>query len=313
MASLTDALEAAGEFTAYLAPEGFEAQLEAELVGIIARFERLFIARGPTQPAYWSQNIWHAPQLLRIASIGDAAKQLRALQRSWWPYAFHLHRRTELLQAKLPHVSAKPLVFPDPPKNAALGSWTLLADELLLAAPHCSSPFPNGEPHFQEYKEGPPSRAYLKLFEALTRLGVKPGPGDSCLDMGACPGGWTWVLAQLGAQVTAIDRSPLDPAVAAMPGVSVRTGDAFAAKPDQIGRIDWLFSDVICYPDRLYEHVQLWLQSGLCRNFVCTLKFQGQDHEEHYEMISRFAAIPGSRLMHLFHNKHELTWALIST
>jgi 23S rRNA (cytidine2498-2'-O)-methyltransferase len=38
---------------------------------------------------------------------------------------------------------------------------------------------------------------------------------------------------------------------------------------------------------------------------VCTLKFQGPtDHET----ARRFAAIPGSRLMHLHHNKHELTW-----
>jgi 23S rRNA (cytidine2498-2'-O)-methyltransferase len=51
--------------------------------------------------------------------------------------------------------------------------------------------------------------------------------------------------------------------------------------------------------------VERWLESGLVRNFVCTLKFQGAtDHAA----ARRFAAIPGARLMHLHHNKHELTW-----
>ena len=36
-----------------------------------------------------------------------------------------------------------------------------------------------------------------------------------------------------------------------------------------------------------------------------TLKFQG---ETDFETAARFAAIPGSRLVHLHHNKHELTW-----
>jgi 23S rRNA (cytidine2498-2'-O)-methyltransferase len=39
---------------------------------------------------------------------------------------------------------------------------------------------------------------------------------------------------------------------------------------------------------------------------VCTVKFQGAtDHAA----AEAFAAIPGGRLMHLYHNKHELTFA----
>ena len=44
---------------------------------------------------------------------------------------------------------------------------------------------------------------------------------------------------------------------------------------------------------------------GLVRNFVCTIKFQGATD---FETMRAFAAIPGSRLLHLHHNKHELTW-----
>jgi 23S rRNA (cytidine2498-2'-O)-methyltransferase len=43
------------------------------------------------------------------------------------------------------------------------------------------------------------------------------------------------------------------------------------------------------------------------KNFVCTLKFQGEtDHDS----AAAFAAIPGARLLHLHHNKHELTFLL---
>lgn len=294
--------------TGYLAPEGFEAQLERELKGVTARHGRLFLAKGPAQPVFWTDNVWHDCVILRPKSIGDAAKQLRAIQRNWWPYEFQLHRRTLLLQEQLPHVAAKPLTFPEPAPAAPLGSYTLLDPNVILAAATCDSPFPNGEARFAEFKEGPPSRAYLKLFEGFTRLGRLPRAGETCLELGASPGGWTWVLARLGASVTAYDRAPLDPAVAAMPGVTAVKGDAFAAKPDKVGPVDWLLSDVICYPDKLLEHVKLWLDSGKARNFFCTIKFQG---DAHYHVAAEFAAIPGSKVVHLHVNKHELTWALI--
>jgi 23S rRNA (cytidine2498-2'-O)-methyltransferase len=181
----------------------------------------------------------------------------------------------------------------------------LLDANTVLAAPHCTSVFPNGEVHFLEDHTRPPSRAYLKLWEALTIAGQRPGPGDLCLDLGSSPGGWTWVLARLGARVISVDKAPLAPAVARMRGVEYRAESAFALDPVALGPIDWLFSDVVCYPARLLALVERWLSRGACRRFVCTVKFQGAtDHET----AARFAAIPGSALRHLVHNKHELTW-----
>jgi 23S rRNA (cytidine2498-2'-O)-methyltransferase len=85
----------------------------------------------------------------------------------------------------------------------------------------------------------------------------------------------------------------------------MRRESAFALDPRALGPVDWLFSDVVCYPARLLALVERWLKAGTCRRFVCTLKFQGAtDHET----ARRFAAIPRSRLLHLHHNKHELTW-----
>jgi 23S rRNA (cytidine2498-2'-O)-methyltransferase len=78
--------------------------------------------------------------------------------------------------------------------------------------------------------------------------------------------------------------------------------------PADIGAVDWLFSDIICYPSRLLGLVRRWLDAGLACNFVCTLKFQG---ETDHETARAFAAIPGAQLFHLHHNKHELTFALL--
>ena len=113
---------------------------------------------------------------------------------------------------------------------------------------------------FHENKIDPPSRAYLKLWESFTLLPKRPGPGDLCLDLGSAPGGWTWVLASLGAQVFSIDKAPLAPQVDHMPGVSHCIGSGFALDPRHAGAVDWLFSDMICYPDMLYEVICRWIE-----------------------------------------------------
>lgn len=294
--------------TGYLAAEGFEDDLRAELGEVVQQHGRLLLAEGPARPAAWAQNVWHDAVRIPIASIGEGARALKAIQRNWWPYAPGLHRRTALMVDKLPKVSAKPLAFGTPAPIAPLGSFTLLDEHALLAAARCDSPFPNGECHFVEDRTTPPNRAYLKLWDAFTRLGVAPGPGELCLDLGACPGGWSWVIAGLGAKVISVDKAPLDPKIAAMPLVTTRQESAFGLDPLTVGPVDWLFSDIICYPQRLLTLVNRWRDAGLVRNFVCTLKFQG---ETDHAAAAAFAAIPNSRVFHLFHNKHELTWVLL--
>jgi 23S rRNA (cytidine2498-2'-O)-methyltransferase len=291
--------------TAYLAAEGYVAALARELGALEFAHERLLMAAGPPRPAAWAQNVWLDPVTIPVASIGDAVRRLRAIQRNWAVYAPCHHRRALLIQQQLPPVSARPLVFGQTPPTAPLGSWTLLDPYTVLAAPYCTSAFPNGEIRFVEDRAGPPSRAYLKLWEALTLAGQRPAPGDLCLDLGSSPGGWSWALAQMGARVISVDKAPLDPAIARLPNIEQRRESAFALDPAAIGRVDWLFCDVVCYPARLLALVERWLRAGACRRFVCTIKFQGAtDHD----IAARFAAIPGAILRHLFHNKHELTW-----
>jgi len=281
--------------TAYLAAEGFVDELEDELGAVELRHGRLLIAGGPLRPVAWAANIWLDPREIAIASISDAAAKLRAIQRNWAVYAPRLFRRATLIQEQLSKVPAKPLVFGIPPPSSPVGSWTLLDAGTVLAALHCASPFPNGEVRFVEDRSGPPSRAYLKLWEALTLIGRRPGPGEICVDLGSSPGGWSWALQRMGARVISVDKAPLAPEIARLPGIEHRRENAFAVDPRAIGPVDWLFSDVVCYPARLLALVERWLAANICRRFVCTIKLQGgTDHAT----TRRFAAIPGSQLRH---------------
>jgi 23S rRNA (cytidine2498-2'-O)-methyltransferase len=291
---------------AYLAPEGLEATLAEELtragVTVAGWHGRLAISPDSPVQSAWALDVWTAPVELAAPSVGAAADALRAIQRNWSDYAAAHHRRTALITERLPPVKARPLVFPEPPPASHLGAWTLLAPDRMLASPTKTSPFVGGECRFVEDRIGPPSRAYLKLWEALTRLGTWPHPGETCLDLGAAPGGWTWALARLGARVIAIDKAPLAPEVAALPGVTWREGSAFALAPEPA---DWLVCDVIAYPRRLLTLVQRWIAAGTVPRIVCTVKFQGAtDHDA----AAAFASVPGGRLIHMFHNKHELTF-----
>ena len=292
--------------SAYLAADGFEVPLLEELtrrgVTITEWHGRLALSPDPPVHAAWALDVWTDPREVAVPSVKTAADALRAIQRNWSAYGSAHHRRMALVEDRLPPVKARPLTFPQAAPASHLGAWTLLAPDRMLASPTKSSPFVKGECHFIEDHIGPPSRAYLKLWEALTRFGRWPGPGETCLDLGASPGGWTWVLATLGAAVTAIDKAPLDRVVAEMPGVTERQDSAFGLAPEPV---DWLCSDIIAYPDRLLALVQRWIEAGAARNIVCTIKFQGDtDHDA----AEAFAAIPGGQVIHLFHNKHELTF-----
>lgn len=296
--------------SAYLAHPDFRRPLAEELDRRGIRIERwhddLAITDAPAVPSVWAANVWSATEIVSVGSIADAARALTTRQRNWSMFA-PVHRgRAKLIDDRLPHVSAKPLDLGAPAPTAPLGSWTLLDPSTLLLSAACTSPFPNGEPRFIEDRNGPPNRAYLKLWEALAVIGQHPRPGERCLDLGASPGGWTWTIARLGAEVLAIDRAPLASTVARLPGVSWRQGSAFGVDPADHGQIDWVFSDVIAYPDRLARLARRWVESGRTRHVVCTIKLQGAtDHDA----IDELGTIPGAVVRHLFHNKHEVTFA----
>jgi 23S rRNA (cytidine2498-2'-O)-methyltransferase len=153
----------------------------------------------------------------------------------------------------------------------------------------------------------PPSRAFKKLEEALLVFGLNPRKGDTCVDLGACPGGWTHVMVERGAKVTAIDRSPLDDRLMKHKSVSFIKGDAFTWTPTQ--PVTWLICDVITTPDRTLRILDTWLSKKLCSLFCVTVKFKGEPDFESLREIrqllrERTSWFDGKQLAH---NKNELT------
>jgi 23S rRNA (cytidine2498-2'-O)-methyltransferase len=295
-------------FAAYLAAECFERELEEELGNVVARHGRLLIAPGPPRHACWSANTWRNPQLVQAPSIGQAARTLRGMAPLWAGYQLHLFRRAALIADSLPRVATRPLAFPVPSALPPLASWTLLDAGTLLVATDCTRPFPNGRPSFAQDHTEPPSRAYLKLWEAFTLLGTHPSPGQRCLDLGASPGSWTWVLHQLGSTVVAVDKAALEPRIAALDRVSSICASAFSLDPASLGPFDWVFSDMACYPQRLYSLVLALREAWPAARFLCSVKLQGAGDDD---ALAAFSSVPGSCLFHLHANGHELTWALV--
>ena len=300
--------------TGYLAPEGFEKELRAEIglhpdLTLQKELQRLLLVDGPLRDLAFAQNRWENMQIAHFDSISQAAQVLKKNGKLWSLYSTDFHRRASLIQEQLLKLKTGAQIFRGPKPDRKLGAWTLENEKTLWFSLATDSVYPLGEVQFQEDKSAP-SRAYLKLWEYFTVSGNWPKRGDKCIDLGSSPGGWTWVLSELDCSVISVDKAPLADLLQAHPKIQKLKKDAFTLKPEEIGKVDWLFSDIICYPNKLLELIHLWLASGLAKNLVCTIKFQA---DTDFKAMQGFQAIPGSKTQHLSCNKHELTWSLIRT
>ena len=299
-------------YTGYLAIYKYEAELEKELalkgLTIAQKHERLYLVEGSHPAMIWAQMTAFEMELINITSINDGAKKLKALGRNWSLFTIGNHRRAQLIQEELPTYNVKPIPFRHPLPTAPMGFWTLLSPDQILATNKTSSPFALGEMVFMEDKVMPPSRAYLKLWEFFTVYALEAINGGTSIDVGSCPGGWTWVLRELNFDHTiSVDKAPIEKRIMDLGKITFKQESAFGLDPKDFETIDWFCSDIICYPERLLHLVKRFMEAGKVRNFVCTLKYQA---ETDWEATLKFLEIPGSRIVHLHHNKHEVTWFL---
>jgi 23S rRNA (cytidine2498-2'-O)-methyltransferase len=169
------------------------------------------------------------------------------------------------------------------------------------------APWPGGDVPVT-IDRAPPSRAYQKLEEAFAWMRAAPRAGETCVDLGAAPGGWTATALKRGARVLAVDRAPLAAPLPRHPNVASVIGNAFVYEPP--APVDWLLCDVVCEPPRSLALCDTWLSRGLCRNLVVTVKFKGRAG---YGVLAELPALferirPAfARVKQLAHNKNEVT------
>lgn len=150
-----------------------------------------------------------------------------------------------------------------------------------------------------------PSRAFAKLAEVQIRLGRGIAPGERCVDLGSSPGSWAYLALRQGAQVTAVDRSPLRDDLMRHPRLDFVRGDAFRYEPSST--VDWLLCDVIAFPSRTIELLQNWLRRRWCRWFCVTVKFKGPDEYDKLDELKAWLAGSGADFFvrRLTSNKNE--------
>lgn len=158
-----------------------------------------------------------------------------------------------------------------------------------------------------------PSRSYLKVEEAYVVLGQEPQRGETVVDLGAAPGGWSYSAAKRGAKVIAIDNGPLKGGALNHPLIEHRREDAFRFAPPAGTVYDWLFCDMVEEPHHVVQHiVEPWLARGWCRKFVVNLKFGRVDavallRELHTPASALVRFAPETRIRHLYHDREEFT------
>jgi 23S rRNA (cytidine2498-2'-O)-methyltransferase len=117
------------------------------------------------------------------------------------------------------------------------------------------APAPGNAPEIPLPAESP-SRAYLKIEEAIYRFHPEVKPGWKALEVGCAPGGATTALLNRGFTVTGIDPQYMDERIYARQGFTHVRKPARYATPDDLRKVnpDWLVMDMSIPPrDALAE------------------------------------------------------------
>ncbi|HEX7477780.1 MAG TPA: 23S rRNA (cytidine(2498)-2'-O)-methyltransferase RlmM [Polyangiales bacterium] len=153
-----------------------------------------------------------------------------------------------------------------------------------------------------------PSRAARKLEEAFAWLGVSPGPGELCVDLGAAPGGWSWLLLERRARVIAVDPARMDPKLAVQRRLTHVQGSAFDFAPEE--PVDWLFCDMAWRPLEVAQMLARWGRRRFTRLLVANFKLP---MKRKAEMVQRIRAtlteggFTAIRTRQLYHDRDEIT------
>lgn len=153
-----------------------------------------------------------------------------------------------------------------------------------------------------------PSRAGLKLEEAWALLGLWPSAGETCVDLGAAPGGWTARALDRGARVVAVDRAALAPELERNPHLRHLRQSAFAFVPEE--PVDWLLCDMAWRPLEVAALLARWGKEAWALHLVANLKLPMRDKVATLETARGLLETGGwkaLRMRQLYHDRDEVT------
>lgn len=236
----------------------------------------------------------------------NEAKELSAFCRKFQPHMEKALRAKSLLSDD-PRAPRLHILFID-----SATAW------IGITEPDNSAAWPMGIPRLKAV-HGSPSRSAQKLAEAL-QVFLTPAEREARLhegitgvDLGAAPGGWTWVLVRHGLQVIAIDNGKLAPEVMASGQVEHLRADGLTWRPRR--PVHWLVCDMAEKPARVAALMADWLAEGHCEEIVFNLKLPMKKRYEEVELCRTLiderladAHMPYSLGMRqLYHDREEIT------
>lgn len=216
-------------------------------------------------------------------------------------------RKQGLLTAK--EDSRKPILF----------AFFTRSDRVYLgyAQPEQCSPFELGIMRLKTPPQAP-SRSSLKLDEAIL-LFLSPEeqqarlqPGMQAVDLGACPGGWTYQLVRRGLFVQAVDNGAMADSLMETGQVRHFAEDGFKFRPKK-KNVHWLVCDMVEQPARVAKLMCQWLREGWCKETIFNLKLP---MKRRYESVQEALAMIDEALSpnayalkakHLYHDREEIT------
>ena len=213
------------------------------------------------------------------------------------------------ISAAIPLVKTSPylldVIIGEPSEPWFIGLHTRSAD---------AHPSPGALPRTPVPPEAP-SRAWLKMEQSLTWLGLTQNPaslrGQTALELGSAPGGASWSLLQRGMEVIGVDTGLMDPRVLSHPHyhhIPQPAGElSFRSLPP---RVDLLASDMTLQPGLALKYIERLTRQLYPRYLVLTLKMNDTQVESQIpsllQQIRRFG--PGEvHARQLPANRREIT------
>ncbi len=185
--------------------------------------------------------------------------------------------------------------------------------------PENNSPFFMGIPRLK-FPNDAPSRSTLKLEEAFhvfipkDQWDQRLASGMWGVDLGACPGGWTYQLVKRSMFVHSVDNGMMADSLMETGQVKHHQEDGFKFEPAR-KNITWLVCDMIEKPSRVAQLMGEWIIRGWAKEAIFNLKLpmKGRYDEvlDDIENLKIFLKESGVKFRlqakHLYHDREEIT------